>query len=121
MDVVLGIASRREDFKRSKGEGFRGGEGQKSHQVGRLADDGKRNEMEMDVVYLGCFSERKREGVWGRGGLNVAAERRLADDGKRLDLCRSALNVAMSIKLSTKGRGLGRGGAIIGPRPGAGG
>ena len=30
MDVVLGIASRREVFSEAKGEGFRGGEGEKS-------------------------------------------------------------------------------------------
>ena len=55
------------------------------------ADDGKRNEMEMDV---NSEPEAKWEGVWGRVGSRFHGDRGSADDGKRLDSLSPAMDVA---------------------------
>ena len=55
------------------------------------ADDGKRNEMEMDV---NSEPEAKWEGVWGRVGSIFNFVGGSADDGKRLDSLSPAMDVA---------------------------
>ena len=46
---------------------MRGGDGIAAGPGWSLSDDGKRNEVEMDVVFVHCFSERRLGGGFGGG------------------------------------------------------